>query len=472
MSSDAEAGPTHHKSAPPGAWPAARAAARRLLSPVERFLAVESSSGIVLLAAAALAIAWANSPLSSWYEALLHTPIGLRVGGLAFERDVHFWINDGLMVVFFFLVGLEIKREVHAGELSELRRAALPAFAALGGMLAPAGIYLLLNAGGPTAAGWGVPMATDIAFAVGVLALLGNRVPPALRILLLALAVIDDLGAIIVIAAFYSSGFSLVGAAVAVAALLVIVLMQKLGARSPWAYVPPALVVWAGTYAAGIHPTIAGVVLGLLTPVRAWFGTDRFVDQARAAVEAVREAQQVGDGHDIHAPLSDLSLARREAVSPVERLQHALHRWVAFGIMPLFALANAGVPLAGAGLEGGGGNVLLGAALGLVIGKPLGVLGLSWLAVRARAAALPSGVGWSGMLVVALVAGIGFTMALFIASLAFPPGAYIEAAKLGVLAASVVAAVIGGVAGRLLLPRTPTAGAARSLEEAERSTEV
>jgi Na+:H+ antiporter, NhaA family len=455
---------------PPGTWPAARAAARRLLSPVERFLSVEAASGIVLLAAAVIALLWANSPWRSSYEAILHTPIGLRVGGLGFERDIHFWINDGLMVVFFFVVGLEIKRELHAGELSKLRRAALPAFAALGGMLVPAGIYLLFNAGTPTVRGWGVPMATDIAFAVGVLALLGKRVPPALRILLLALAVIDDLGAIIVIAIFYSSGVSLVGAAVALGAVLLVVVMQKLGVRSPWAYVAPALVVWAATYATGIHPTIAGVVLGLLTPVRAWFGTDRFLDQAGAAVEAVRSANQAGDGHAIHSPLSDLSLARREALSPVERLQHALHGWVAFGIMPLFALANAGVPLGGAQLDGGGGRVLLGVALGLVVGKPVGVMGLAWVAVRARAAALPAGVGWSGILVVALVAGIGFTMALFIASLAFAPGPRIEAAKLGVLAASTVAALIGALAGRFLLSRAPVSQAARTLEEAEAST--
>jgi Na+:H+ antiporter, NhaA family len=471
LSSNDQDRPRRDSSAPPGTWPVARAAAKRLLSPIERFLSVEASSGVVLLVAAAIALIWANSPWRSGYEALLHTPIGLRVGGLAFERDIHFWVNDGLMVVFFFVVGLEIKRELHAGELSELRRAALPVFAALGGMLVPAGIYLLVNAGTPNVRGWGVPMATDIAFAVGVLALLGKRVPPALRILLLALAVIDDLGAIVVIAIFYSSGVSLGAAAVAAGAILLIVVMQKLGVRSPWAYVLPALVVWAGTYATGIHPTIAGVALGLLTPARTWLGPDRSVDQASAAVEAVRSANQAGNGHAVQSPPSDLSLARREAVSPVERLQHALHGWVAFGIMPLFALANAGVPLDGARLEGGGGPVLLGVVLGLVVGKPIGVMAAAWLAVRARAAALPAGIRWSGILVVALVAGIGFTMALFIASLAFAPGPRLEVAKLGVLAASMVAALIGGVAGRLLLARAPASEAAQTVVEAEASTQ-
>jgi NhaA family Na+:H+ antiporter len=472
LSTDSKNSPGRDQPPPPGTWQAARAAAKRLISPVERFLSVEASSGIVLLAAAVIALAWANSPWRSGYEALLHTPIGLRVGGLAFERDIHFWINDGLMVVFFFVVGLEIKRELHAGELSQLRRAALPAVAALGGMLVPAGIYLLFNAGTANVAGWGVPMATDIAFAVGVLALLGRRVPPALRILLLALAVIDDLGAIIVIAIFYSSGINLAGAGVAVGAVLLILVMQKLGVRSVLAYVPPALVLWAGTYATGIHPTIAGVALGLLTPVKTWFGRDRFVDQASAAVEAIRSAKLAGDSHAIHAPLSDLSLAGREAVSPVERLQHALHGSVAFGIMPLFALANAGVPLGGVQLDGGSGRILLGVTLGLVVGKPIGVLGLSWLAVRARAATLPTGIGWKGILVVALVAGIRFTMALFIAALAFPPGPNLEAAKLSVLAASVVAAVVGLIGGRTLLPASPVTGAARTLEEAERSTRM
>jgi NhaA family Na+:H+ antiporter len=427
-----QAPPPPDRPDPPGAWPAARATARRLLSPVDRFLSVEASSGIVLLAAALVALVWANSPWRWAYQGLLHTPIGLRVGGLGFERDVHFWVNDGLMVVFFFVVGLEIKRELHAGELSELRRAALPAIAALGGMLVPAGIYLLFNRATAAASGWGVPMATDIAFAVGILALLGKRVAPALRILLLALAVIDDLGAIVVIALAYSSGLGVGGLAVAAAGLLLILLMQKMGMRSPWAYLVPGVLTWAGTLASGVHPTIAGVVIGLLTPVRAWPG--------------------------------------REAVSPVDRLHHALHRVVAFAIMPVFALANAGVSFGDASLDGGRTPVLVGVALGLLIGKPVGVVGLSWLAVRAGVAALPSGVRWSGVLVVGLVAGIGFTMALFIAALAFPPGPLIDVAKLGILLASGTAGAIGLTAGRLLLPATPPAEAARTAEEAERST--
>jgi NhaA family Na+:H+ antiporter len=455
---------------PPESWPTARSAAQRLISPVERFLSIEASSGILLLVAAVVALVWANSPWHSAYEALFHTPIGLRIGGFGFERDLHFWVNDGLMVVFFFVVGLEIRRELHAGELSELKRAALPALAALGGMLVPAGIYLLLNAGKSTVGGWGVPMATDIAFAVGVLALLGKRVPPALRILLLALAVIDDLGAIIVIAFFYSSGIALGGLAITGAGILGILLMQKLGFRSPWSYVVPAIVTWAGAYASGVHPTIAGVIIGLLTPVRAWFGPDKFVTQASAAVEAVRTDHLARDDSRLHERLSELNVARREAVSPVERLEHALHGWVAFLIMPVFALANAGVAFGGARLTGEGWTTFLGVVLGLVIGKPIGVIGFSWLAVRARLAALPSGCAWYGVTVVGLVAGIGFTMALFIATLAFPPGPMIEVAKLGILVASAIAGGIGLTAGRLLLPATMPREAASTPEEAEQST--
>jgi NhaA family Na+:H+ antiporter len=439
--------------APPGAWPAARAAARRLLSPVDSFLSVEAASGVLLLLAAVVALIWANSPWRWLYEALLHTPLGIKLGGFSFERDLHFWINDGLMVVFFFVVGLEIKRELHGGELRTLQRAALPAIAALGGMLVPAGIYVLFNAGAPAAGGWGVPVATDIAFAVGVLALLGKRAPPALRVLLLALAVIDDLGAILVIAIFYSAGFSAVGLAVAVGGLGLIVAMQKLGIRTPWAYVLPGVVVWAGVLATGIHPTIAGVAIGLMTPVRAWFGAERFAAHASATLDEVKETNGGPDTGRLLSTLAQLSTAQREAVSPLARLEHDLHGLVAFGIMPLFALANAGVAFSGARLEGGGGLALLGVVLGLALGKPVGIVTFAWLSVRLGIATLPAGIRWSGMLVLGLVGGIGFTMALFIASLALPDGPLLDAAKLGILAASTIAALAGLSAGRLVLPK-------------------
>lgn len=455
--------------APPGSWAPARKLARKALAPVERFLSIEAASGVLLLLVAVVALLWANSPWRHLYSSLWHAPVGLRLGPWSFERDLHFWINDGLMTVFFFVVGLEIRREINRGELSELRRATLPLAAALGGMMTPALIFFAFNQGRPSVAGWGVPMATDIAFAVGVLALLGKRVAPALRILLLALAVIDDVGAILVIALFYASGFSAVGVAIAAAGIAAILIMQKVGVRSPWAYVVPAIVVWSGAYAAGVHPTLAGVIVGLMTPVRAWYGAGRFLDVAENNVTALR-AKNDPEEHDMLPHLDALDTARREAVSPVERLQHSLHGWVAFGIMPLFALANAGVPLGEATFEGDGLRVFLGVTFGLVLGKVVGVLGFSWLARRLRLTALPIGVGWKQLTVVGLCAGIGFTMALFIAQLAFAPGPLLETAKLAILCASAIAGLSSFVIGARTLRAESQPGMASCEADAEAST--
>jgi Na+:H+ antiporter, NhaA family len=417
---------------------------------VERFLAVEASSGVVLLTAAVAALIWANSRWQTAYATLWHTPIGFRFGAFAFERDLHFWINDGLMTVFFFVVGLEIRREIYCGELSKIRRAALPLAAAVGGMLAPAAIFLALNTGRSSAAGWAVPMATDIAFAVGVFALLGKRVAPALRILLLALAVIDDVGAIIVIALFYSSGFVLVGFAILGLGIAAICLMQLLGVRSPWAYVAPAIIVWAGEYIGGIHPTLAGVIVGLMTPVRAWYGAEQYLEQTESRLRYLR-SKGVREHHELLPHLNKFQVAAREAVSPVERLQYALHGWVAFGIMPLFAFANAGVPLGEISFKGDAGWVFWGVMLGLTLGKPIGILGLCWLATRSGAAALPAAVHWSDVGIVGIVAGIGFTMALFIAQLAFPAGPLLETAKLAILCGSGIAGLLSLVIGYRIL---------------------
>jgi NhaA family Na+:H+ antiporter len=255
---------------------------------VEKFLHVEASSGILLLVAAVIALLWANSPWAPSYEHLLHTPISVGFGEHIFTRTVHFWINEILMVVFFFVVGLEVRRELFEGELSTPRRAALPVAAALGGMLVPAAIYVSLNAGSPAVRGWGVPMATDIAFAVGVLALLGRRVPAALRVLLLAVAIIDDIGAILVIALFYSSGVDVSGLAIAGFGVVFVLLMQRVGLRNPVLYIAPGIVVWGGMLHAGVHPTIAGVILGLLTPVRSWFGQEGFQKETEQALDSLR----------------------------------------------------------------------------------------------------------------------------------------------------------------------------------------
>jgi Na+:H+ antiporter, NhaA family len=436
---------------------------------VERFLAIEAASGIVLMIAAFAALAWANSPWRQSYIDLWHIPIGLRIGAVAFERDLHFWINDGLMTILFFVVGLEIRREIHAGELSELRRAALPLAAAMGGMLIPAVIFLAVNAGRASATGWAVPMATDIAFAVGALALLGKRVAPALRILLLALAVIDDVGAILVIALFYSTDMAAFGFVLLGLGVLTILSLQILGVRASMAYLPPALVVWSGAYLGGIHPTLSGVIVGFLTPATAWYGSQRFLEQTESRIRSLRK-EGVPDDRALLPHLDRLTVANREAVSPVERLQHSLHGWVAFGIMPLFAFANAGVPLGQVSFEGDARWVFIGVAVGLVVGKPIGILGLSWLAVRLGVAALPKAVHWAQISVVGMVGGIGFTMALFIAQLAFPPGPLLETAKLAILCGSGFAGALSLVLGYRILRPDSAPGAATTDAEAEAST--
>lgn len=446
-----------------------RRGVKRVLAPVERFLAIQAASGILLMITATVALIWANSPWRTSYADLWKIPVGFSFGGFVFERDLHFWINDGLMTIFFFVVGLEIRREIHAGELSEVRRAALPLAAAFGGMLVPALIFLSLNVGRASANGWAVPMATDIAFAVGALALLGKRVAPALRILLLALAVIDDVGAIVVIALFYSSNLNGLGFVVFGLGMLGIFLLQGLGARSPWAYLAPAIVIWSGAYIAGIHPTLAGVIVGLMTPVTAWYGTAGLLDRIETGVRSLR-AHDVSDDRELIPRLDALKTANREAVSPVERLQHQFHGWVAFGIMPLFAFANAGVPLGQISFDGDAWWVFWGVGIGLTLGKPIGILSVSWIAVRSRAAALPSGVQWSHIAVVGMVGGIGFTMALFIAQLAFPAGPLLETAKLAILCGSALAGVLSLLVGRRVLEVVQTPGVALNEADAESST--
>lgn len=444
--------PSPARPLPPEASARAHQALRRLLAPVQAFLQIEAASGIALMIATALALGWANSPWAHSYHDLWHLPLGIGLGDWSFVRPLHFWVNDVLMAVFFFVVGLEIRRELHAGELSDVRRASLPLAAALGGMLLPAGIYLALNYGRAGMHGWGVPMATDIAFAVGVLALLGPRVPPALRILLLALAVIDDIGAILVIAIFYTDGVKLSGLGLALIGVLAILVQQRLGARRAWSYIPVGAVVWIGLYIAGVHPTLAGVIIGLLTPARAWLGAEGFAHEAAPLVaEAPRQRS-----HELLGVLDEVGRLRREAVPPTEYLIHRLHSVVAFGIMPLFALANAGVSLGGASLHGDGIYVFVGVVAGLVVGKTFGILVACRLTVAAGVAALPRDASWPGVALVGLTAGIGFTMSLFVAQLAFPPGPLLETAKLAILVGSAISALVGLAYGAATL-RAPAA---------------
>ncbi|MFO0588952.1 MAG: Na+/H+ antiporter NhaA [Polyangiaceae bacterium] len=458
----------------PETWLLARRLAGIVLRPLDRFLRIEAASGIVLLVAAAVALAWANSRFAASYEHLLHTPLRLGVGPITLEKPLHFVINDVLMTIFFFVVGLEIRREMHEGELADRQRAMLPAVAALGGMIAPATIYVLVSTP-ETRSGFGVPTATDIAFAVGVLALLGKRVPPALRVMLLSLAIIDDIGAIVVIALFYSKGVAWSGFLVAALGIAGVLVFQRFGVRKPLYYVLPGAVLWLGVYQAGVHPTIAGVILGLLTPARTWFGERGFLAEAESAIDDFRSrTKEPGHGaHDLLAPLGRLNDARVEALSPAVRLQASLHPWVAYGIMPIFALANAGVSLQGVSFaEAAPRTIGLGVACGLFFGKPIGIFLASFLSVKAKLCKLPRGVGWGSVLVVGLVGGIGFTMAIFIAGLAFTNEAHLAAAKLAVLTGSGAAAIIGLVAGSVILPKTPAEGAATTHAEAESSADV
>jgi NhaA family Na+:H+ antiporter len=382
-------------------------AVRRLVDPLKDFLHTEAAGGLFLLAATVVALGWANSPFATGYEGLWARELTIGAGPLAVTEDLQHWVNDGLMAVFFFVVGLEIKRELVVGELRERRRASLPVLAAVGGLVVPAGIFLALNAGDQGARGWGIPMATDIAFAVGVLAVLGSRVPAGAKVFLLTLAIVDDIVAITVIAVFYTDQLAVGWLAIAAGGMALVLVLRRLGVRAISAYVPIGVLVWLATLESGVHATIAGVALGLATPAR-----------------------PVG-GRPV-----------------LEQLQHRLHPLSSYLVIPLFALANAGVPLGADALGRAAGNpVAWGVALGLVAGKVLGVAGASLVAVRLRLGALPDDLTMGHVLGLAALAGIGFTVSLFIAELAYPGSDLVDLAKVGILAGSLVS----GLAGAALL---------------------
>jgi NhaA family Na+:H+ antiporter len=418
----------------------------RVLGPFQRFFATSAAGGLVLLGATAVALAWANSPWAAAYHHLWETPVTIGAPGFGLTLSLHHWVNDGLMAVFFFLVGLEIKREVLVGELASRRTAALPVAAALGGMLVPAALYAALNAGGPGAAGWGVPMATDIAFALGILALLGDRVPGGLRVFLAALAIADDLGAVLVIAFFYTGAIDWGALGGAAAVLAALVGLNRAGARRPLTYALLGAALWVFVLASGIHATVAGVLLALTVPARTRIDEGEFLARAEASLADFRAADEPGTtvltNHGHQAALQAIENAADAAQAPLQRMEHALHGVVAFVVMPVFALANAGVALGGAAAAARS-PIAWGVVLGLALGKPLGITLASWLAVRAGAADLPSGVGWRHVHGAGWLGGIGFTMSLFVAGLAFADPAGLDVAKLGVFAASLVAGVVG-----------------------------
>jgi NhaA family Na+:H+ antiporter len=435
-----------------GTLPPAQLAAQKVFSAIERFLHVEAVGGIVLLVTAAAALIWANSPAHASYVHFWHAPLSFGLGDYAVSRPLHFWINDGLMTVFFLLVGLEIRREMHEGALCSLRLAALPLAAALGGVAVPALIYLAVNSEPALRHGWAVPTATDIAFAVGVLALLGKSIPGAIRIFLLALAIIDDIAAVLIIAVFYSAGLDYWGLLIAGIGILGVLGLQHIGIATTYAYLVPGAVLWFGLLHTGVHPTLAGVVLGLMTPVVSLRTRERPVDAATRALNDLNERAELPhqDARSLAEPLKQLRQAEREILPPVVRVQAALHPYVAYGVMPLFALANAGVRLDGVDFNTPAAQgIVTGVAAALVIGKPLGIFLCSWAAVRLGWCRLPPTVTWSGVALVGCLGGIGFTMSVFIANLAFQIESHLAAAKTAVLLASVVAAIFGLAFGRL-----------------------
>jgi len=413
---------------------------QRLAEPFAAFFKVEAAGGVVLLACTLFALALANSPWAASFAEVWQTAVGVTFGSFALHKPLLLWINDGLMTIFFFVVGLEIKRELVFGELRDPRKAALPAAAALGGMVVPAAIYLLLQPGKPGASGWAIPMATDIAFVVGFLALLGSRVPFSLRILLLTTAIVDDIGAVLVIAVAFTEEISLPMLGLAAAGFGVIFLCRWLDVRPVPLYAGVGAGIWLAVLKSGVHPTVSGVLLGLITPAHPWFAEHsllKVLGGTRGRLRKDRRAHEEMEHHEEAVQL--LSDTARETISPLDRLETALHPWVAFGIMPLFALANAGVRVEQPALAS---PVAIAVAAGLVLGKPLGIMAFTAAATKLGLARLPDGLSWKVLVGAGCLAGIGFTMSLFIAGLALQ-GELAEAGKIGTLIGSALSAIAG-----------------------------
>jgi Na+:H+ antiporter, NhaA family len=449
-----------------------------ILRPFQRFASFQASGGIVLLACAAVAMAWANSPAAASYDALWQTPVTVAFAAFTISKPLLLWINDGLMAIFFFVVGLEIKREILVGELASARRAALPVVAALGGMIVPALLYLAFTAGTPAASGWGIPVATDIAFALGILALLGSRAPISLKVFLTALAIADDLGAVLVIALFYTAKLSLTSLALGLGLLLLLWGANRAGVRRPGIFLAVGVVIWVAFLKSGVHATIAGVLLALTIPARSGAAAGALVIRGRELLAELERSERgdVGSysGEDRQALIAALEDHTELSGSPLWRLEHGLHPWVAFFIMPVFALANAGVAVGGGAVASLSHPVGLGVLVGLVLGKQVGVTLFSWLSVRLGLATLPADLTWGHIYGVSWLAGIGFTMSLFITGLAFTDPALVTVSKLGILAASAVAGLVGWSLLRLVAAaRSPAAnGEDGTAETAARDSAV
>ena len=426
----------------------------KIVRPFQAFADRASSSGILLIAAAIVALVWANSPWGESYTGLWGTKLSIGLGSFSIEEDLTHWINDGLMAVFFLVVGLEIKREILVGELSSPRRAALPIAAAIGGAVLPALIYVVITFGTEGVSGWGIPMATDIAFALGVLALLGERAPLGLKVFMTALAIVDDILAVMVIALFYTSDVSWGALTVGAAFLIALVAANLAGVGKPLPYALLGIGLWLCFLQSGVHATIAGVLMAITVPASSFIDTGMFLKRSRGLLDRFEQAGEQGDAvlcnEERQGALHALNRANEDVEPPLQELEHALHPWVVFAIMPLFALANAGVVLG----EGFAATLLnpvsLGIVAGLLLGKQFGITLFAWLAVKSGLSEMPGGVTWLHIYGASWLAGIGFTMSLFISDLAFADSPLLNVAKLGILAASLIA----GVAGWLIIRRT------------------
>ena len=432
---------------------------RLVVHPTARFMRIEAAGGIVIVLGALVALIWANVDIHS-YEEFWQTPIIFDFHVLTLEESLEGWTNDALMVIFFFVVGMEIKREVTHGELADRRVAAFPVLAALGGGIVPAVLFTVINLNSGAGAGWGIPVATDIAFAVGVLTLLGNRIPIQLKVFLLALAVADDIGGILIIAIFYTDALRFGWVAAALAFVGLILIMQRIGIRSIPAYILAGLGLWLAAFESGVHATIAGVALGLLIPAGALYHPERLPAAIRGRVTLFEEAMDqrnthLGEQAGTEA-IREIEELTRESSGPLQRVEHFLAPWSAFVVIPIFAVANAGVQLTGDAIEGAiASSVAWGIAIGLVVGKFVGVLLFAWLAVRLGLAVKPDLISWPQVAGVSALAGIGFTVAIFIAGLAYDDESLVEEAKIAILVASIIAAVLGAA----LLRRLPAPAA-------------
>ncbi len=420
-----------------------------ILKPLNEFLHKEASGGILLIIFTLIALVWANTSFSDSYHNLWHTHITVSLGNLlTLDYPLHYWINDGLMVIFFFTVGLEIKRELLVGELSSIQKSSLPIAGALGGMIIPAVLYSLLNAGGSGSGGWGIPMATDIAFVVGIMALLGPRIPLTLKIFVLALAIADDIGAVLVIAIFYTAEISTSALIVAAIVLVVLIILNRLGTKSLIAYSILGIILWVAFLKSGVHATIAGVLLAFTIPASSRFDTKKFSEKVK---EFINHFDSTGDhwknvlnNSERQNDVMAIESSCEKVLTPLQRFEHGLHPWVSFFIIPVFALANAGVTLSGLNIfEALFSEISLGIILGLFIGKQIGIFGFSFLAVKLKLASLPQGVNWKNLYGAGMLAGIGFTMSLFIASLAFANPELLDLSKIGVLTGSIISGVFG-----------------------------